>query len=326
MKTELARRLDRETALDLYGQMALIRRFEAAAYRGYEQGDVFGTVHSSAGQEAVAVGTISTLMPDDAVLSHHRGHGHALAKGVPPHRLMAELYGRGDGVSRGRGGSMHATDVSHNFLGTMAIVGSCVPLATGVALSFVRRQSDQVILAFFGDGGINQGVVYESFNLAALWSLPVVFVCENNGYAITTPTKHGSAGSGIVERAASFGLQSVQVDGQDVMAVRHATSQLVDQARSGMPALLECVTYRFMGHSRGDPAHGVYRSKDELDEWKRRDPLTILAESVPLGQAEISDVDKAVKETIDQAVVFAENSPYPDGDDLQREVSNVHPT
>src|SRR5262245_33159875 len=181
--------------------MLLIRRFEEAAYRAYEQGEVKGTVHVSSGQEAIAVGVTSTLDPDDPVFSHHRAHGHALAKGVEPGRLMAELFGRSGGVAGGKGGSMHVTDVEHGFLGSLAVVGGSVPLAVGVALANQLLHQGRVCVVFFGDGAINQGVLYESFNLASIWSLPVLFVCENNGYAISVRSEYATAGDGLCNRA-----------------------------------------------------------------------------------------------------------------------------
>lgn len=303
--------VDRETAIELYRRMVLIRRFEQAAYRGYEQGDVHGTVHVSIGQEAVAVGVVSAMRQTDAVLSHHRGHGHALAKGVDPDRLMAELCGRATGVSGGKGGSMHATDLSHGFLGTMAIVGSSIPVAVGVSLASKVRGQDEACVVFFGDGAVNQGVLYESLNLAALWRTPVVFVCENNAYAITTPATEATAGAGVVARAQAFGIAAEAVDGQDVLAVRDAATRALDGARAGRPALIECLTYRFMGHSRGDPAHGVYRSKEEVDLWRERDPLTLLAERCRLDPGLVARLDEQARERAAAALEFARRSPAP---------------
>ncbi|GII78497.1 pyruvate dehydrogenase E1 component subunit alpha [Sphaerisporangium rufum] len=311
MTTPTRPAVDRRTAAAMYGTMALIRRFEQAAYRGYEQGEVHGTVHVGIGQEAVAVGMIGALRETDSVLSHHRGHAHALAKGVPPERLMAELYGRSDGVSRGKGGSMHATDLRRGFLGTMAIVGSSIPVATGVALANKVRGRDDVCVAFFGDGAVNQGVLYESLNLAALWRLPVIFVCENNSYAITTAVGDATAGPGVAARAEAFGVQAETIDGQDVLAVREAAERMIEGARAGRPALVECLTYRFMGHSRGDPAHGVYRDKEEVELWQRRDPLRVLAEHAGLGDDLAAELTAEARERVRAAVEFAGRSPVP---------------
>lgn len=321
MSIDVAPQVEREQALALYQQMALIRRFEQRAYRGYEQGHVHGTVHVSIGQEAVAVGVISMLEPDDQVISHHRGHGHALVKGVDPGRLMAELYARADGVSGGRGGSMHATSIDHGFLGTMAIVGSAIPLATGVALANRQLDNGKVCVAFFGDGAVNQGVLYESMNLAVLLRLPVVFVCENNGYAITTSAAESIAGPGLVERARAFALAAEEADGQDVLEMMAATGRALDAARSGVPALIEAKTYRFMGHSRGDPTHGVYRTAEELEAWKQRDPMLLIADRGGLDEADVRRLDAEADAAIDRAVAFAQNSPVPAGASLYEDGS-----
>ncbi len=307
-------------AADLYRQMALIRRFEQVAYRAYEDGDVYGTVHVSIGQEAVAVGVIDVLRDTDTVLSHHRGHGHALAKGVDPDRLMAELCGRADGVSHGKGGSMHATDLSHGFLGTLAVVGAAIPLAVGYALAQQLTSSGAVCVVFFGDGGANQGVLYESMNLAALWRLPVVFVCENNSYAITTHATESTAGEGVAARARAFGLDGVVADGQDVLSVREAAGRMVEAARSGRPGLLECRTYRFMGHSRGDPSHGVYRTKAELEEWKTRDPLEVLATAAGLSSDTVAEYQSEAQRVAAEALAYARRSPLPPESSLTEDV------
>lgn len=298
-------------AADMYLRMAVIRRFEQVAYRAYEQGDVHGTVHVGIGQEAVSVGVVGALRESDTVLSHHRGHGHALAKGVSPRRLMAELCGREGGVSRGRGGSMHATDLEHGFLGTLAVVGSSIPLAVGYALAQKLKGTDAVCVAFFGDGAVNQGVLYESMNLAALWSLPVLFVCENNSYAITTSAQESTAGAGIAARSRPFGIDGQVVDGQDVLAVREATERALAAAREGRPGLLECLTYRFMGHSRGDPPHGVYRTRAELDEWKSRDPLELLATATGLDGERTAELQDQARAVAADALSFAQQSPVP---------------
>jgi pyruvate dehydrogenase E1 component alpha subunit len=304
----------------LYASMALIKRFEQVAYRAYERGEIEGTIHASIGQEATAVGVISELEPNDKVLSHHRGHGHALAKGVDPGRLMAELCGRATGVSGGKGGSMHATDVGCGFLGTLAVVGSSIPLAVGVALGLRRAGESGVCTVFFGDGAVNQGVLYESLNLAAIWELPVLFVCENNSYAITTAAQDYTAGEGIRARAAGFGIASVTVDGQDVLAVRREAGSLLERVRGGAPAVLECLTYRFMGHSRGDPPHGVYRTKDELEEWQNRDPLVLLARSAGVSEDARERIERKVRERVDAALKFALESPRPGRDALEKDI------
>jgi TPP-dependent pyruvate/acetoin dehydrogenase alpha subunit len=309
-----------ERAAEIYGTMALIRRFEEVAYRAYEQGEIEGTIHVSIGQEGVATGVISALRESDKVLSHHRGHGHALAKGVDPARLMAELCARRSGVSKGKGGSMHATDVVCGFLGTLAVVASSIPLAVGVGLALQLDRKDDVCVVFFGDGGINQGVLYESFNLAALWGLPVLFVCENNAYAITTRSEDSIAGDGVAARATTFGINASVIDGQDVIAVREITDRLLAGVREGRPALLECLTYRFMGHSRGDPAHGVYRSEEELKRWRERDPLELLADAAGLDAQTRAEQEREADRTVQAALEFALASPRPGPEDATSEV------
>jgi pyruvate dehydrogenase E1 component alpha subunit len=308
----------RETTLALYERMLLIRRFEEAAYRAYEEGQIAGTIHVSIGQEAVAVGVISALAGDDTVFTHHRGHGHALAKGVDPGRIMAELFGRRDGVSGGKGGSMHLTDVEHGFLGSLAVVGGSVPLAVGVALADQLRGRKRVSAVFFGDGAVNQGVFYESLNLAAIWHLPVLFVCENNGFAISVRNEYATGGGGICARAEAFGVVAETVDGQDVMVVQEAASRLAERVRSDGPALLECRTYRFMGHSRGDPSHGLYRSQEEVAEWRERDPLTLAAAA--LAPEQIQDAERRAADSIELALSFARSSPQPSAEDATRDV------
>jgi acetoin:2,6-dichlorophenolindophenol oxidoreductase subunit alpha len=311
---------DGELARSLYRRMALIRRFEETAYRAYEAGEVIGTIHACIGQEAIAVGVMSALGSDDLVLTHHRGHGHALAKGVEPERLFAELLGRSTGVSGGKGGSMHATDVAVGFLGSFAVVGGSIPLAVGVALAAQRRGEEVVTVAFFGDGAINQGVLYESLNLARIWNLPVVFVCENNGYAISVPNGYATAGAGVVERARAFGLRSERVDGQDVGTVRDVASELVEGAREGTPALLEAITYRFVGHSRGDPVHGLYRSADEVDRWRERDPLLVHARRAGLSDEQCDEMLADAQKTVDAALDRGRAAAPPDPSEAKREV------
>jgi acetoin:2,6-dichlorophenolindophenol oxidoreductase subunit alpha len=308
------------TAEELYARMALIRNFEQAAYRAYERNELEGTIHASIGQEAVAVGVAAALRESDRMLSHHRGHGHALAKGVNPSRLMAELFGRADGVCGGKGGSMHVADVTCGFLGSLAVVGSSIPLAVGVALAARRAGEDAVCVVFFGDGGVNQGVLYEAMNLAAIWKLGVVFVCENNAYAITTPARKVTAGEGIEARAQAFGLSALRVDGQDVEQVAGATRTLVAEARAGRPGVLECLTYRFLGHSRSDPAHGHYRTREEVGRWQGRDPLAVLAANANLDTDTRMRLDAEAQARVHEAIEFARASPRPTLAELERDV------
>ncbi len=304
----------------LYARMALIRNFEQAADRAYERNELEGTIHASIGQEAVAVGVAAALREDDTMLSHHRGHGHALAKGVDPRRLMAELFGRADGVCGGKGGSMHIADVRHGFLGSLAVVGSSIPLAVGVALAARRAGEDSVCVVFFGDGGVNQGVLYEAMNLASIWRLGVLFVCENNAYAITTPTTTATAGEGIRPRAQAFGLGALRVDGQDVQEVAGATRTLLAEARAGQPGLLECLTYRFLGHSRSDPPHGHYRTRAEVERWQGRDPLAVLAHESGLDAEECVRLDAQARAHVHEAIEFARASPRPSPEELAKDI------
>lgn len=308
------------TAEELYARMALIRNFEQAAYRAYERNELEGTIHASIGQEGVAVGVAAALHESDKMLSHHRGHGHALAKGVNPKRLMAELFGRADGVCGGKGGSMHVADVKCGFLGSLAVVGSSIPLAVGVALAARRAGEDAVCVVFFGDGGVNQGVLYEAMNLAAIWKLGVVFACENNAYAITTPARKATAGEGIEPRAQAFGLSALRVDGQDVEEVAGATRTLVAEARAGQPGLLECLTYRFLGHSRSDPPHGHYRTRDEVQRWQGRDPLAVLAANAGLDTDTCMRLDADAQAQVHEAIEFARASPRPTLTELEGDV------
>ena len=306
--------------VELYRQLALIRRFEELAYRAYEAGEIAGTIHASIGQEAVAVGAVAALQPDDVVFTHHRGHGHALAKGVDPVRLFAELLGRRAGVSGGKGGSMHATDVEVGFFGSYAVVGGSIPLAVGVALAARRRGLDTVAVSIFGDGAVNQGVLYESLNLARIWSLPVVFLCENNRYAISVSAEYSTSGEGIARRAEGFGLASAVVDGQSVHAMRDAMAGLAAGARAGEPAVLEAMTYRLLGHSRGDPAHGVYRSRDEVDEWSKRDPLVVHADEAGLPAETCRRAREEADAVMAAALEQARQLPVPAADDAVSEV------
>jgi TPP-dependent pyruvate/acetoin dehydrogenase alpha subunit len=306
--------------VELYRRLALIRRFEELAYRAYEAGEVAGTIHASIGQEAVAVGAISALRKDDVLFTHHRGHGHALANGVDPVRLFAELLGRAEGVSGGKGGSMHATDVRVGFYGSYALVGGPIPLAVGLALAARRRGLDIVAVCIFGDGAVNQGILYESFNLAKIWRLPVVFLCENNGYAISVAAGYATAGEGLVRRAQGFGLPAASVDGQSVRAMREAMAEMAGHARAGEPAVLEAVTYRLLGHSRGDPAHGIYRSQDEVSEWRRRDPLVVHAQQAGLSEEICEEARQHARAVMDAALEEARSLPRPSPEHAVSEV------
>jgi TPP-dependent pyruvate/acetoin dehydrogenase alpha subunit len=295
--------------------MLLIRRFEDRVYYLFLEGEIPGTLHQYQGQEAVAVGVCDVLRPDDWITSTHRPHGHALAKGVSPRAAMAELYGKETGCCRGRGGSMHLGDPDVGMLPAIAIVGGGNTVVTGLGLAFKLRRSDQVAVCFFGDGATNEGAFHEGLNFAAVQGLPVVFVCENNGYGASTPWEQVSLVRSVAARAGAYGVPGHTVDGMDVLAVRAATEIAVAAARSGKgPTLLECLTYRFVGHSRSD-ARG-YRSSEEEAEWQQRDPIERLRqqllESGAADEGEIDEVSLEVDAVIDDAVEFARASADPD--------------
>jgi TPP-dependent pyruvate/acetoin dehydrogenase alpha subunit len=300
--------------LDAYARMLLIRLFEAAMHRLFLQGEVHGTTHLYAGQEAVAVGTCLALRPEDYVAGTYRGHGHALAKGTPPEPLVAEMLGRATGVCGGRAGSMNVIDLEHGLIGCYGIVGGSIAAGLGAALS-AKRQG-RVAAAFFGDGAVNQGYFHECLNMAKVLSLPAVFVCENNFYGEFTPMAAVTAGRDISARAGAYAIPSTVVDGNDVWAVYGAASEAIDRARDGDgPTLLECQTYRHYGHSKSDPA--PYRPKEEVERWLARDPLKIARErlqSQGVTEEQIADVEQSTNALIDQAVANALAAPYPDPD------------
>jgi TPP-dependent pyruvate/acetoin dehydrogenase alpha subunit len=307
------------TPLDLYRQMLLVRRFEERVYYLFLEGEIPGTLHQYQGQEAVAVGVCDVLRRDDWITSTHRPHGHALAKGVSPRAAMAELYGKETGCCRGRGGSMHLGDPDVGMLPAIAIVGGGNTVVTGLGLAFKLRRTDQVAVCFFGDGATNEGAFHEGLNFAAVQRLPVVFVCENNGYGASTPWERVSLVSSVAARADAYGVPGRTVDGMDVLAVREAAAEAVGRARTGRgPTLVECLTYRFVGHSRGD-ARG-YRSREEEAEWHGRDPLERLrGELLASGEADAAAFDAVVQEVdevIEDAVKFARTSPDPDPAEL----------
>jgi 2-oxoisovalerate dehydrogenase E1 component len=275
-----------------------------------------GACHTYVGEEAVATGVCAHLRHTDAVFSTHRGHGHALAKGVTPRQLIAELYGRETGCSRGRGGSMHLFSPEVGMMGTSGIVGPCILQATGAGYSFKLLGTDQVGVAFFGDGAVNNGAFHEGINLATIWDLPVIFVCENNLYATEIAFSYATRNTEVAERAASYKIPSVAVDGNDVLAVHAAAGQAVQYARAGGgPSFIECKTYRTRPHAEGMRDAG-YRTAEEIDEWKARDPLLLLqTKLLNAGIASVSDfepIDTEIKAMVEDAAEFAKNSPYPD--------------
>jgi len=311
----------------MYRDMLLIRRFEETVNELYMQGKIPSTLHLYIGQEAVAVGVSAALNTDDYVLSTHRPHGHALAKGVTPEAIMAELFGKVTGSCKGKGGSMHVGDIAVGMPPAIAIVGGNTPIAAGVALAFKLQKSTRVSVCYFGDGATNEGAWHEAVNCAALWDLPVIFVCENNLYAASTPFSTAFKIESIAERACAYGLPGVTVDGNDVLAVYTATAEAVQHARLGEgPTLIECLTYRQCGHSRSDPR--TYRSKEEEKEWEVRDPIVnfrkFLVENGHAGAAQVAAQIEAINEEVENrilsAISFAESSPEPEPADTYSDV------
>jgi TPP-dependent pyruvate/acetoin dehydrogenase alpha subunit len=298
--------------LERYGLMLLIRLFETEMQRLFLKGEVHGTTHLSAGQEAVPVGVCSALEPDDYLAGTYRGHGHALAKGTNPDALLAEMLGRATGVCGGRAGSMNVIDADHGLVGCFGIVGGSIAAATGAALAAKRQR--RVAVAMFGDGATNQGYFHECLNFAKVLALPAVFVCENNFYGEFTPMLEVTAGQDIAARARAYDIPSHTVDGNDLWAVREAALDAVNRARSGAgPTLLECQTYRHHGHSKSDPA--TYRPPEEVERWLARDPLNVAKarlQELGVSEQELTGVEEATRARIDRAVEAALGAPYPD--------------
>jgi len=314
---------DKASLLKLYREMMLIRRFEEKTAEMYQAAKIGGFCHLNIGEEATIVGTISALRPKDYVYSTYREHGHAIAKGVDPNAVMAELFGKETGTSRGRGGSMHLFSQEHRFYGGYAIVGQSLPIACGSAYAINYEKKDEVVMSIFGDGATNIGAFHESLNVAKLWHLPIVFVCVNNLYGMGTAVSRASAVTEIWKKACAYDMTGERVDGMDVLAVRRITDQLVAQAREKHePSLLECVTYRYRGHSMSDP--DTYRGKDEVKDWQSRDGILSLAEFMKkqkmLDDQELQRIDEEITAQVEAAVKFADESPEPDPKDLYRDV------
>jgi pyruvate dehydrogenase E1 component alpha subunit len=317
--------IDADLARRLLAGMVLIRRFEEKSAEGYAMGKIGGFLHLYIGEEAVAVGATSVLRPDDYAISAYREHGHCLAKGSDPRRIMAELYGRRDGLSRGKGGSMHLFDKTTNFLGGHAIVGAHLPIAAGVGFAIKYQGTDQVIVCYFGDGAVPEGEFHESMNLAALWKLPVVWLCENNRYAMGTSLERALAQTEIWKFGETYGIACEAVDGMDVLAVRDSVSRAVTRARADKtPTLIEARTYRFRGHSMRDPAGAVYRTKEEVEQEKQRDPILLFREKALaagwLAEDDVRKIEKDANDLVDEAVAFADASPEPALEELLTDV------
>ncbi len=301
--------------LFLYRTMVQIREFELKARELFRSGKMPGFIHLYIGEEAVASGAIAHLKNDDYVTSTHRGHGHALAKGIPARAVMAELMGKVGGCCGGRGGTMHLYDPSVGFLGTNGVVPPGIPIAAGAALSAKLRKSGQVTISFFGDGAVNNGSFHEGLNMAATWELPVVYVCENNLYATEMPFQKVTKNISVASRAAAYGIAGVQVDGNDVLAVYEKAGEAVERARRGEgPTLIECLTYRWFGHHEGDPGTS-YRSREEVEFWRKRDPIKKLHEDSLAAQwcelKELEEIEKQAKLLMEDAAQFALELPEP---------------
>jgi len=321
MATATAQAAKDETLLELQRrmlrQMLLVRRFEEKAAEAYALGKIGGFCHLYIGQEAVAAGSLAALRDDDYVIGSYREHGQALVRGVPANAVMAELFGKATGCSRGKGGSMHLFDAGRRFMGGHGIVGGHIPLAVGLGFAIKYRGGDQVCLCYFGEAAVNIGAFHEALNMASVWKLPIIFCCENNRYGMGTAFERVAAVTDVVEHACSYDMAAELVNGMDAMAVYGATEHAAERARkTGHPTLLEVRTYRFMGHSMSDPLHGVYRTKEEVEEQKKRDPISQLAlklkEEGALDDAALDALDAEVRAVVEAAVQFADQSPDPD--------------
>ncbi len=315
--------LNRDTFLWMYRTMATIRRFEEQSRREADAGKLRG-MHSSIGQEAVPTGICAHLRDDDYVLGTHRSHHHCIAKGVDLNEMMAELLGKSTGTNKGKGGTMHIADINKGMLGANGVVGSNIPVATGVALSASVRGTDQVSVVFFGDGASSQGVLHESMNLASVWKLPALFVCENNRYAESTPFEFTVAGASVANRAAGYDMPGVSVDGQDVIEMHEVAAEAVARARAGEgPTLIEAQTYRYQGHFGADDPLG-YRSEEEEAYYKGRDCLVRIEQHIVDGgfasESELRAIDDECVQAVADAVAFADGSPFPEAEELLTDV------
>lgn len=315
--------LDRETLREALFRMHLIRKFEETAEASYARGLVHGTMHLSIGQEASAVGAVLPLRADDYILSTHRGHGHCIAKGADPSRMLAEFFGKETGYCRGRGGSMHIADLEGGNLGANGIVAGGLPIAVGVGMSIKAQRNGRVCVVFFGDGATNEGAFHEALNMASIWKLPIVFVCENNKYAMSMDIAQAMAVRDVAQRAAAYAMPGTTVDGNDLAAVVAAAEAAIERARAGGgPSLVECKTYRIRGHSKSD--RNLYRTKEEIDAWRGADPIRRLERDLEtagrFGRDELEAIEREAQRRIDEALAFAKASPDPDPATLSQDV------
>jgi pyruvate dehydrogenase E1 component alpha subunit len=314
--------LGREKLREMLLQMIQTRAFEEKVAFFFSRAMIHGTTHLYIGEEATGIGAIAALNPDDVITSTHRGHGHTIAKGVDVKPMMAELFGRRDGACKGKGGSMHIADLTKGHLGANGVVGGGLPIATGAALSVRILKQDRVVLCFFGDGAMNEGTFHESVNMASVWKLPVIYLCENNQYGMSMSVRRATNVDNLADRAKAYGIPGLRIDGNDVMAVYDAVKEARVHARKTGPVLVVSETYRFQGHSKSDA--NKYRTKEEIAQWKLKDPITRfrarLQEASVFSAKELDQVDAAARNSIEEAVKFAEASPEPELADLQTDV------
>ena len=314
--------ISRQKLEDMYEKMLLTRYFEEKVAYFFSMGMVHGTTHLYVGEEATATGVCCALEPQDLIASTHRGHGHCISKGIDLNRMMAELLGKESGYCKGKGGSMHIADLDRGNLGANGVVGGGIPLAVGAALTTKMKNIDRIVVGFFGDGATNQGTFHESLNLASIWKLPVLFVCEDNKYGISMSRFRSMNVSDIALRSVSYGMPGKTIDGNDAIAVYEETKKAREYVRENGPMLLVCDTYRYLGHSKSDA--NVYRTKEEIAEWKAKDPIrrmrAYLIENGMFSEAEIKSVEERAKQSIEDAVEFAQKSPYPSIDTIMDDV------
>lgn len=314
--------LSKERFMDMYRKMLLTRKFEEKVAYFFSRGMVHGTTHLYVGEEATAIGAIANLNDEDWITSTHRGHGHTIAKELDVNRMMAELLGKENGYCRGKGGSMHISDITKGHLGANGIVGGGIPIATGAGITVKQRGEDKVVLCFFGDGAINEGTFHESLNMASVWDLPVVYICENNQYGMSMNTKRATNIDDLSVRASSYGIPGKKIDGNDVFEVYETVREAVKHAKKKGPYLIVAETYRYLGHSKSDANR--YRTKEEINEWKEKDPIprmrNALVEEGICTVEELDEVEKQAGEEIEAAVEYANNSPDPTIDDLLNDV------
>jgi acetoin:2,6-dichlorophenolindophenol oxidoreductase subunit alpha len=319
-------KIQKSTLLGMYECMVRIRLFEERIMDLYARGQVPGLAHLYIGEEAVAAGACAVLRDDDYITSTHRGHGHVIAKGAELKPMMAELFGKKTGYCKGKGGSMHIADMEIGIMGANGIAGGGLPIAVGAGISAKWRGTDQVCVCFFGDASSNNGTFHESMNLASLWKLPVLFVCENNGYGISVSQKKHQLITDIADRAAGYAMPAVTIDGNDINAVYEACSEATKKARDGKgPTLIECKTYRWRGHHEGDPNQGSrYRTKEEIETWKKKDPIERMAKELISGKVatkkKLDEIHANISKELDEAVAFAYESAFPEIDELYRDV------